>query len=303
MRRWKPRLSRSKVAVLLLINFVMLFGAKYTALITIFKIEIFGDSVAFAKATKKKLPRNHLNRVRRGHPPSLRIMPRKAKHSELNRALDFLTHLVHRGETLSHIAETYGTNVEALRIVNRLEDQDHLRAGEELFIPNEGILSIFQPERTIRTRNLAFYLDIQRQAEQHAHAQINGKPGFMWPAEGMLTSLFGTREHAMGGGSTQLHTGIDISIPTGTSVHAALEGTIVFSGYNGAYGKVVKIDHMDGFSSFYAHNSRIFVYPGQFVKRGQVISLSGSTGRSTGPHLHFEVHKDDWPVDPLHFLR
>ena len=303
MRRWKPRLSRSKVAVLLLINFVMLFGAKYTALITIFKIEIFGDSVAFAKAPKKKLPRTHLSRARRGHPPPPTTVSRKAKRSERHRALDFLTHLVHRGETLSHIAETYGTDVAALRIVNRLEDPDYLRAGKELFIPKEGILAIFQPERSIRTRNISFYLDVHRQAELHALPHVRGSPGFMWPAEGMLTSLFGTREHAMGGGSTQLHTGIDISIPTGTPVHATLEGTIVFAGYNGAYGKVVKIDHMDGFSSFYAHNSRIFVYAGQFVKRGQVISLSGSTGRSTGPHLHFEVHKDDWPVDPLQYLR
>jgi len=107
----------------------------------------------------------------------------------------------------------------------------------------------------------------------------------------------------MGGGWAGFHGGIDISVPSGTPVRAAQEGTVVFAGYNGAYGKVVKIDHLNGFSSLYAHNSRILVHVGQLVQGGQVISLSGSTGRSTGPHLHFEVHKDDWPVDPLPYLQ
>jgi murein DD-endopeptidase MepM/ murein hydrolase activator NlpD len=83
---------------------------------------------------------------------------------------------------------------------------------------------------------------------------------------------------------------------------AAQEGTVAFAGYNGAYGKVVKLDHANGFSTLYAHNSRLLVYVGQTIEAGQVICLSGSTGRSTGPHLHFEVHKDGWPVDPLRYL-
>jgi len=106
----------------------------------------------------------------------------------------------------------------------------------------------------------------------------------------------------MGGGGTQFHAGIDISVPTGTPVQAARDGTVVFAGYNGAYGKAVKLDHPNGFSTLYAHNSRILVHVGQNVKAGQVICLSGSTGRSTGPHLHFEVHKDALPVDPLLYL-
>lgn len=303
MRRWEPRLSRSKVAVFLVINLVMLFGAKYTALITIFKIEIFGDSIAFAKVPKKKPLKHHLGSGgREDHPPPT-ITPWKAKLGEVNRALDYLTHLVRRGETLSHIAKSYGTSVETLRTVNRLKDARHLRVGRKLLIPHEGTLSIFQPERTVSRRDLALYLGVQRQLDRRAHMQVNERQGLIWPVEGLLTSLFGTREHAMGGGFTQLHTGIDISVPTGTPVRTTLEGTVVFAGYNGAYGRVVKIDHLNGLSTLYAHNSRVFVHPGQIVKRGQIISLSGSTGRSTGPHLHFEVHKDDWPVDPLRYFQ
>jgi murein DD-endopeptidase MepM/ murein hydrolase activator NlpD len=106
----------------------------------------------------------------------------------------------------------------------------------------------------------------------------------------------------MGGGGTQFHAGIDLSVPTGTPIRAAQEGIVVFAGYNGAYGIAVKLDNQNGFSTLYAHNSRILVHVGQTIKAGQVISLSGSTGRSTGPHLHFEVHKDGWPVDPLQYL-
>jgi murein DD-endopeptidase MepM/ murein hydrolase activator NlpD len=106
----------------------------------------------------------------------------------------------------------------------------------------------------------------------------------------------------MGGGGAQFHAGIDVSVPPGTPVQAAQEGTVAFAGYNGAYGKVVKLDHPHGFSTLYAHNSRLLVYVGQTIAAGQVICLSGSSGRSTGPHLHFEVHKDGWPVDPLPYL-
>jgi murein DD-endopeptidase MepM/ murein hydrolase activator NlpD len=106
----------------------------------------------------------------------------------------------------------------------------------------------------------------------------------------------------MGGGGAQFHAGIDLSVPPGTPVVAVQEGTVAFAGYNGAYGKVVKLDHANGFSTLYAHNSRLLVYVGQTIEAGQVICLSGSSGRSTGPHLHFEVHKDGWPVDPLPYL-
>ena len=124
----------------------------------------------------------------------------------------------------------------------------------------------------------------------------------LWPAEGTLTSLFGTRERAMGGGSAEFHAGIDICVPTGTPVRAAQGGLIVFAGYHGAYGKVVKVDHLNGLSTLYAHNARLLVHAGQMVRGAQVIALSGSTGRASGPHLHFEVHQDAWAVDPLEYL-
>lgn len=293
MRRWERHLARSKVAVFLLINLVALLGGKYIALMTIFKIEVFGDAIALAKVPKKKALKNHLNRVR--YP----TLPSPIGESDKRR---FLSHRVRPGETLSQIAERYGTSAESLRVINQLEDPDHLQAGDKLLVPNEAAFSMFQPEPIFSPPDRALFLGVQRHLDHRTRAEVKGQLGFIWPVEGLLTSLYGTREDAMGGGFAQFHAGIDISVPTGTPVRAAQEGIVVFAGHSGAYGKVVKLEHRNGFATLYAHNSRILVHVGQLVKGGQIISLSGSTGRSTGPHLHFEVHQDGWPEDPLQHL-
>ncbi len=108
--------------------------------------------------------------------------------------------------------------------------------------------------------------------------------GYIWPARGALTSKYGWRWGRM-------HRGIDIAAPVGTPVFASAPGVVIKSGWNkGGYGNLVDIQHSDGTLTRYAHNYRLLVQPGQFVEQGQQISLMGNTGRSTGPHLHFEVH-------------
>jgi murein DD-endopeptidase MepM/ murein hydrolase activator NlpD len=105
-----------------------------------------------------------------------------------------------------------------------------------------------------------------------------------------------------GGRSLGYHTGIDLSMPSGSTVKAADGGTVVFSGNQGTYGLLVKIDHGDGTTTLYAHNSKLLVKKGDKVFKGQKIALSGNTGRSTGPHLHFEVRINDVPVNPEKYL-
>jgi murein DD-endopeptidase MepM/ murein hydrolase activator NlpD len=111
-------------------------------------------------------------------------------------------------------------------------------------------------------------------------AQFNG---YIWPAKGVFTSGFGPRWGRM-------HRGIDIAAPIGTPVMAAASGEVIFSGWNsGGFGNLVKIRHGDGSVTYYAHNNRLLVRKGEYVEQGQQISEMGSTGRSTGPHLHFEI--------------
>ncbi|UAJ71881.1 peptidoglycan DD-metalloendopeptidase family protein [Synechocystis sp. PCC 7339] len=111
-------------------------------------------------------------------------------------------------------------------------------------------------------------------------AQFNG---YIWPAKGVFTSGFGPRWGRM-------HRGIDIAAPIGTPIMAAASGEVVFSGWNsGGFGNLVKIRHGDGSVTYYAHNNRLLVRRGEYVEQGQQIAEMGSTGRSTGPHLHFEI--------------
>ncbi|ANV85714.1 peptidase M23 [Picosynechococcus sp. PCC 7003] len=121
--------------------------------------------------------------------------------------------------------------------------------------------------------------------------------GYIWPAKGTFTSGYGPRWGRM-------HRGIDIAAPTGTPIFAAASGEVITAGWNsGGYGNLVKIRHGDGSVTLYAHNSRIMVRKGQQVKQGQQISAMGSTGFSTGPHLHFEIHpKGQGAVNPMAFL-
>jgi murein DD-endopeptidase MepM/ murein hydrolase activator NlpD len=116
--------------------------------------------------------------------------------------------------------------------------------------------------------------------------------GFAWPVSGPITSPFGMRWGT-------LHPGIDIGVPSGTPVHAAASGTVIWCGWMSGYGNLVMIDHHNGLATLYGHNTSIAVSCNQQVSQGQVVSYSGCTGFCTGPHVHFEVRLHGSPVDPL----
>ncbi|HEX7342487.1 MAG TPA: M23 family metallopeptidase [Rhodanobacteraceae bacterium] len=128
------------------------------------------------------------------------------------------------------------------------------------------------------------------------------RPAGMPVAGGYISSYFGQRIDPING-HRSFHPGLDIAVPIGTKVHAVAEGIVTYAGIRRGYGKVVEIDHGDGYMTRYAHNSKLLVHPGERVKVGQVISLSGDTGRSTGPHVHFEVWYKGRVVNPLAFVR
>ena len=130
---------------------------------------------------------------------------------------------------------------------------------------------------------------------------VQGTGQLGWPVSGEITSPYGYRVHPIWG-TTIYHSGIDIGVDEGTPVHAADGGVVVWSGWMGGYGYAVVIDHANGLSTLYGHNSELAVDEGQSVAKGQVISYAGSTGNSTGPHVHFEVRVNGDPVDPMGYL-
>lgn len=134
-----------------------------------------------------------------------------------------------------------------------------------------------------------------------ARIESNLKPTGM-PVPGYISSYFGVRPDPFDGHSAR-HTGIDIATPFGTAVHSVAEGMVTFAGTRSGYGNVVEIDHGNGYMTRYAHNSALDVHPGQHVQVGDVLAQAGSTGRSTGSHVHFEVWYDGRVVNPLAFVR
>ena len=157
-----------------------------------------------------------------------------------------------------------------------------------------------------RIRDYTAEAEAQAAQESSLSALINSESGFsggggvsasglIWPIRGRITSGFGSRWGRQ-------HAGLDIAAPTGTPIKATKAGRVIFAGTQGGYGNVVIIDHGGGFTSLYAHQSRLGSSKGQSVPQGQVIGYVGSTGRSTGPHLHFETRFGGSPRNPRPYL-
>lgn len=137
---------------------------------------------------------------------------------------------------------------------------------------------------------------VARQARQAATPSI-------WPSSGDVTSRFGWRSSPWGGSGGDWHPGIDIADSYGAPIYATAEGEVVFSGWYGGYGQFILIDHGNGIATAYGHNSRNLVQVGDQVKKGQTIAQMGSTGNSTGPHVHYEVRVNGTQVNPAKFLQ
>jgi len=130
---------------------------------------------------------------------------------------------------------------------------------------------------------------------------VYGTGRMSFPSNGPITSVFGWRMHPVLG-SNRFHSGMDFGAEYGSPIRAADRGTVIFAGWYGGYGNAVIIDHGNGIITLYGHSSQLYVVEGQVVKRGQAIAAVGSTGLSTGPHLHFEVRYNGEPIDPVPYL-
>ena len=158
---------------------------------------------------------------------------------------------------------------------------------------DEATLAVLEAKMNQLERNIRAYEKVLRE---------RGYTPSVWPVVGKLESGFGGRRNPFGGSSYEFHSGQDIDAAPGDPVVAGASGKVAFAGWQNGYGQVVVIDHGGGLTTRYGHLSRIEVANGQAVERAQFIGRVGSTGRSTGPHLHYEVRINDQPVNPLQYL-
>jgi len=190
-------------------------------------------------------------------------------------------HVVRPGETVYHLAHVYGVSARRLMEANHLSDSRDLRVGQTLLIPGSYSYASLGGLDGAR----AGMWNVPRAARQ-----------FAWPVwSGTVTSGFGMRHGTM-------HDGIDIAAPLGTPVRAADAGVVVFAGRLNGYGNTVIVRHSDNYVTVYGHNCRNVVTEGARVARGQSIAEIGTSGRTTGPNLHFEVRYDNLAYDPLSYL-
>lgn len=150
-------------------------------------------------------------------------------------------------------------------------------------------------------------IDLRRESQEEVQGFLNDQRSLSaakptgWPVKGWVTSTFGMRNSPFTG-KRKMHEGMDIAARTGTPVYATADGIVVEAGTVSGYGKLVIIDHGYGYKTYYAHNSKLFVKVGQRVRRHQRISAVGSTGSSTGSHCHYEVRRNNVPINPRKFL-
>lgn len=242
----------------------------------------------------------------------------------------FLRHTLAPGETLSEVIARYDVTLRALVGANPdLSSLDRLPVGVELLIPpTEGLVVTYDGESLgellaaydldpvvvarandirspwdLQAGMLLFLPGVTPEAAMERLARVRELENiYIWPVHGRITSYFGRRN--LGMGTSGFHRGLDVGAPSGTPIVAARSGTVSFSGWSSrGYGYLVKIRHMGNEETWYAHQSVIYVGVGEYVEQGQVIGRVGSTGLSTGPHLHFELHKQGNALDPLAELR
>ncbi|HEX9289867.1 MAG TPA: LysM peptidoglycan-binding domain-containing M23 family metallopeptidase [Anaeromyxobacteraceae bacterium] len=214
-----------------------------------------------------------------------------------------VVHVVKRGETVYRIAKTYGVPARELLEVNDLRDPRQLEAGMELFIPGATRALEVPPLAPGAPRGPEVAEPEPEEEPPPGPGPRPPKPAkaqareaaLRWPVHGVLYSRYGVRQG-------QRHDGIDIAAPEGTVVGAAGGGVVIYAGEQSGYGSIVILRHDTGLLTLYAHASAILVRQGDRVAAGQPIAKVGRSGRTTGPHLHFEVREGTRPRNPLFYL-
>ncbi|MCD6350834.1 MAG: peptidoglycan DD-metalloendopeptidase family protein [Armatimonadetes bacterium] len=222
-----------------------------------------------------------------------------ADHDLLMRLVQFEAKLAERKAELARLYDQQA-------IYHQQVEAETKKVAQEEYKTRQVMNSILKDRRRLEAQLAALDAESKRiesmLRSRGSASRYQGKWSgtFVRPVPGRITSGFGMRMHPILH-YRRMHTGVDFHASYGTPVRAADKGLVVYAGWRGGYGKCIILDHGSGIATLYGHLSRISVSRGQIVKRGAVIGAVGSTGLSTGPHLHFEVRKNGRPVNPLSF--
>jgi murein DD-endopeptidase MepM/ murein hydrolase activator NlpD len=195
-------------------------------------------------------------------------------------------HVVERHQTLYRMCNTYGVDLKGVASLNGIPDPSKIETGQRIFIP--GVRKVLKVE---------IYID-DVVAEKGEMSKIAYKKlDFIWPVEGKISNVFEEAE-------SRRHQGIDIPSPIGTPIRASNAGVVIYSNNTiKGYGNLVILRHSEEYVTVYAHNQMNLVEEGTRVEKGQIIGKVGRTGNASGPHLHFEIRKNNKAMDPLLFLK
>ncbi len=241
------------------------------------------------------------------------------------KSLELSSYRVKPGDSLAGISRRFGLSVDSLVSLNGIKSIKALKAGAELKVPNmDGIIHIVTKGQSLGSIARSYRTDLTALADVNDLGSGSIRPGqtlfipgarlpqetlkkiygtsVIWPGRGPISSWFGYRADPFTG-VRRYHAGIDIVVPMGSSIKAAMDGVVADAGYNGNYGNYVILSHGDGMQTLYGHLTSYSVRPGQRLAQGSILGLSGNTGYSTGPHLHFGVYKGGVAVDPLKLLK
>jgi murein DD-endopeptidase MepM/ murein hydrolase activator NlpD len=197
-------------------------------------------------------------------------------------------HVVERHQTLYRICKTYRVDLKEVASLNEIKEPSKIQEGQRIFIP--GAKKVLKVEVYIDDVVLQ---PIEKEKETIAYKKL----GFVYPVEGKLGEGFDETE-------SKRHMGIDIRSQIGTPIKASSSGIVIYSGNTiRGYGNLIILRHSEEFVTVYAHNQVNLVEEGMWVERGQIIGKVGQTGRASGPHLHFEIRKNNKAVDPILFLK
>lgn len=244
---------------------------------------------------------------------------------EEDNGLYYSVYQVRKGDTVSGISDSFNVTIDTIFSLNNIQSARCLKPGQLLKIPNmSGIVYTAKADDTVAAIADTYGISADRLVEANCLMSDKLDEGkkiflpdarmpanvvreisgdlFRWPVRGVITSWYAWRRDPFSGRNS-FHNGLDIGVPGGTPIGSAMEGTVSETGYSPIMGRYVIVSHPGGWRTLYAHMSSILVEQGRRVSQGGRLGLTGNTGYSTGPHLHFSVFKNGKPVNPSNLLQ